>query len=226
VEAVITNRKKRRNKIIISLPAIPKNKKTINNMKRNTMRIVAVATFVATAFSVNAQTALKLGHINSAEILALMPESKVADGELQKYGQSLEAQLKTMGAEYQGKVEVYQNKKELMADAIKQTNEKEIVDLQNRIQEFQQTAQESIQKKKEELYSPILKKAEETIKEVAKENAYTYILDSSQGVVLYSQEGSDIGPLVKKKLNLPLTAPAATTTPGGTPAARPVNRRK
>src|SRR5437016_5112023 len=105
----------------------------------------------------------KIGHINSAEILQLMPDSKNADGDLQKFAQSLEGQLKTMGGEYQAKVQEYEGKKELMTDPIKQTKEKEIVDLQNRIQEFQQTAQESIQKKKEELYKPILEKAEDAI---------------------------------------------------------------
>jgi outer membrane protein len=161
--------------------------------------------------------AVKIGHINSAELLSLMPESKTADGELQKFGQSLEAQLKTMGAEYQTKLQDYQSKESLMADAIKQTKEKEILDLQGRIQEFQQTAQESIQKKKEELYSPVLKKAEDAINEVAKENGYTYVLDSSLGVVLYKLDGNDLGPLVKKKLGLPLTSPAAAPATGGLP---------
>jgi outer membrane protein len=169
------------------------------------------------AFCANAQT-LKLGHVNSAEILALMPEAKVADGELQKFGASLESQLKTMGAEYQAKLQDYQSKQELMADAIKQTKEKEIGDLENRIREFQQTAQESVQNKKQELYAPILKKAEEAIKATAKENNYTYILDSSGGVILYSESSTDIGPLVKKKMGLPDVAPAKPMGAPGTPA--------
>ena len=191
-------------------------------MKKRIQLIAVVFSFIT--LNTYAQ-APKIGHINSAELLSLMPESKTADTELQKYGQSLETQLKTMGAEYQSKVQDYQSKESLMADAIKQTKEKEIVDLQQRIQEFQQTAQESIQKKKEELYSPILKKAEEAIKEIAKENSYTYVLDSSVGVVLYSLESGDIGPLVKKKLNLPLTSPTtATPAPGGSPIGKPTKK--
>jgi outer membrane protein len=190
-------------------------------MKKRIQIIAVVFSFIT--LNTYAQTS-KIGHVNSAELLSLMPESKTADTELQKYGQSLETQLKTMGAEYQSKVQDYQSKESLMADAIKQTKEKEIVDLQQRIQEFQQTAQESIQKKKEELYSPILKKAEEAIKDIAKENNYTYVLDSSVGVVLYSVESNDIGPLVKKKLNLPLTAPTTTSAPGGTPIGKPTKK--
>lgn len=175
------------------------------------MLYVALAAGLFFAPTANSQN-MKIGHINSAEILSLMPESKTADQDLQKFGQSLEGQLKTMGAEYQSKLQEYQSKESLMAEAIKQTKEKEIVDLQNRIQEFQQTAQESIQKKKEELYTPILKKAEDAINEVAKENGYNYILDSSLGVVLFKQDANDIAPLVKKRLGLPLTSPAAAPT--------------
>jgi outer membrane protein len=167
----------------------------------------------------------KIGHINSSEILSLMPESKTADAELQKFGQSLESQLKTMGAEYQTKLQDYQSKESLMADAIKQTKEKEILDLQGRIQEFQQSAQESIQRKKEELYTPILKKAEDAINSVAKENGYTYILDSSLGVVLYKLDNDDIGNLVKKKLGLPLTNAAPAQNPQApAPSKSPVKK--
>ena len=72
--------------------------------------------------------------------------------------------------------------------------EKELEDLGNRIQDFQQTAQESIQKKKEELYGPILKKAEAAIKDIAKEKGYSYIFDTSLGTVLYAQDSDNIPP--------------------------------
>ena len=154
-----------------------------------------------------AQT-VKLGHINSVELLSYMPEVKSADSALKKYGEQLESQLKTMGAEYQTKVQDYQGKESLMADAIKQTKVKEIADLESRIQAFQETGQQSIQKKKEELYSPILKKAQDAITTVSKENGYRYVFDTSIGAVLYSDESDDIMLLVKQKLFL--TAPAGT----------------
>ena len=67
---------------------------------------------------------------------------------------------------------------------------------------FQQTAQESIQKKKEEIYGPILKKAEDAIKEIAKEKSYSYIFDTSLGTVIYAQDSDNILALVKAKLGL------------------------
>lgn len=145
---------------------------------------------------------IKLGHINSAELLSMLPESKVADGDLKKFGESLEGQLRTMNTEYQSKVQDYQSKESLMADAIKQTKQKEIIDLENRIQAFQEQGQSDIQKKKEELYTPILKKAQDAINAIAKEGSYTYVYDSSLGTLLYAQESNDLMSAVKKRLGL------------------------
>lgn len=145
---------------------------------------------------------LKFGHINSTQLLSFMPETKVADSSINKFGTSLQNQLKTMGAELDSKVNEYKNGEASMAEPIKLSKQKEITDLQDRIQEFQQSAQESIQKKKEELYSPIIKKAEDAIHSIAKEKSYTYIFDSSLGVLLYANESDDVMSLVKGKLGL------------------------
>ena len=151
--------------------------------------------------SAQAQT-LKFGHINSADLIKLMPETRQSDSTLKKFGESLDSQLKTMGAEYQRKLGEYQSKRDSFPDAIRQIKEKEIMDLQQRIDDFQQTAQESIQQKKEEIYGPILKKADQAIRDVAKEKGYSYIFDTSAGTVLYAQDSDNIMPLIKAKLGL------------------------
>lgn len=153
----------------------------------------------------------KFGHINSAELLSAMPEVKDADKKLQEFAASLENQLKLMTNEYQTKVQTYQSQQGSMADPIKDAKIKEITDLEGRIQEFQQTAQESVSKKKEELYSPILKKAEDAIVELAKEKGYGYVFDTSAGAVVYAQPSDDLMDQVKKKLGIVASAaPAAT----------------
>jgi outer membrane protein len=152
----------------------------------------------------NAQA--KFGHINSAELLSMMPEIKDADKKLQDFGASLEAQLKTMTNEYQTKVQDYQSKEASMADPIKQSKIKEITDLEGRIQEFRESAQESVSKKKEELYTPILKKAEDAIVSLAKEKGFAYVFDTSIGATIYAQESDNMMESVKKKLGIPADA--------------------
>ncbi len=164
-------------------------------------KTLLILSITSISFVANAQTS-KLGHINSADLIQFMPETKQSDSTLRKYGESLDGQLKTMTAEYQSKLQKYQSSRDSMPDAIKAVKEKELEDLGNRIQDFQQTAQESIQKKKEELYGPILKKADQAIKDVAKEKGFAYIFDTSGGTVLFAQESDDVMPLVKNKLGL------------------------
>ena len=149
-----------------------------------------------------AQAGLKLGHINSTQLLSFMPETKNADSTLQKFGSSLENQLKTMSAEYDSKVSDFKSKEASMAEPIREAKLKEITDLEGRIQDFQQSAQSSIQKKKEDIYSPIIKKAEDAIHAVAKDKGYTYVFDSSVGVLLWAQDSEDIMSMVKQKLGL------------------------
>lgn len=162
---------------------------------------IFVALLLVAASNVYAQTP-KFGHINSTTLLSMMPETKLADSSLQKFGSSLESQLKTMNAEYENKVQDYKDKQASTAEPILAAKAKEISDLEARIQDFQQSAQQSIQKKKEELYSPIIKKAEDAIHAIGKDKGYTYIFDASVGVLLYFQDSDDIMSLVKAKLGL------------------------
>jgi outer membrane protein len=147
-------------------------------------------------------SAQKLGHINSADLLAAMPEGKGADSVLQAYQKSLEDEYSSMASEYQTKLEEYTKTEKTLPDAVKEVKQQELSDLQNRIQQFEGGAQDKLQAKKEEIYSPIIKKAEDAVKAVAKENGYAYIFDSSFGAVLYAEESRDIMALVKKKLGL------------------------
>ncbi|MFH1319789.1 MAG: OmpH family outer membrane protein [Bacteroidota bacterium] len=144
----------------------------------------------------------KFGHINSNDLLALMPDREKAAKEIENFSKELENQLRIMSGEYESKLQDYQSKESLMTEPIKQTKLKEIMDLEQRIREFQQTAQESLQKKENELLTPIINKAKKAIDEVAKEKGYTYIFDSGVGVILYVEDKNDILPLVKNKLGL------------------------
>jgi outer membrane protein len=71
-----------------------------------------------------------------------------------------------------------------------------------RIQEFQENAEKKLQDRQQEVLKPIIDRAKKAIEDVAKENGYTYIFDTSVGALLYQQDSEDILPLVKKKLGL------------------------
>ena len=144
----------------------------------------------------------KFGYIDSQELLILMPERKTAETEVQNFAKSLETQLGSMTAEYQQSVQEYQTNEATYTDLVKQDKIAEITGLEQRIQAFQQNAQQSLQTKEQELLEPILSKARKAIEDVATEGNYTYIFDKSIGSILYAKESENVLSLVKKKLGL------------------------
>lgn len=150
-----------------------------------------------------AKAQLKIGYINSAELIELMPETKVVDSQLTAFARDLEQNLQTMQKSFDEKLTEYRENQATMAEAIKQTRERELQDLNQRIQQFQVKSQQDYLKKQNELMAPILKKAEDAIKAVAAESKYTYVFDTSNTGLLVKPEGDNILPLVKKKLKLP-----------------------
>ena len=148
------------------------------------------------------QSVAKFGHIDSNEILSIMPETDSLQGELKAYADYLDQQMQTMGMEYQTKITEYQQNVNTMSDLIRQTKEKEITDLQERIQAFQQSADQDLGAKQAELFNPLIEKVKTAITEVGKENSYTYIFDVGTGAVIFFENGDDILPLVKTKLGI------------------------
>jgi outer membrane protein len=163
--------------------------------------VLLAACSFALLTSVKAQS-LKIGHINSQELLSLMPEIKKAEADLKVYAKSFEDQLETMSKEYQKKMGDYQAQEKTMTDAVKEVKQKEITDLGARIESTQKSAEEKVVTKKQELFKPILDKAEKAIKEVAKEKAFDYVFDVSTGSVLVTRDADNMLPLVKAKLGI------------------------
>jgi len=109
-----------------------------------------------------------------------------------------------MQNEYGNKYKDFMSKRDSYSELIRQTKSSELQEIEQRIQQFQQTAEQELQSQRVNLYKPVLDKANKAIAEVAKSNGFTYILDLAQGSVIYYDETStDISPLVKQKLGLP-----------------------
>ncbi|MBM3410957.1 MAG: OmpH family outer membrane protein [Bacteroidetes bacterium] len=149
---------------------------------------------------------IKLGHINSSDLVALMPETKKSEDSLKRYTEDLNGQLEQMLAELKTKYTEYQSKQSSWSEAVREYRGKEIQDLQTNIDNFQQRAQQDISSKREELLRPIMERAEQAIKDVAKDGKYTYVFDSGGGTLLHYQDSDDIMEPVKKKLGLPAGA--------------------
>ena len=161
---------------------------------------LGIALFVMSGVA-NAQ--VKIAHVNTAEILDAMPEKATAEKAMEKYYNELQSQLQTMANEYQIKMQDYEANQATMSNLVKQSKEKEIIDIQNRIQQFQANAEQEFEAKRAELLSPILEKIQNAINTVGKEKGYTYILDLATGAAVYvGTDAVDANKDVKAKLGI------------------------
>jgi outer membrane protein len=166
---------------------------------KKTLILIAACLF---AFGGNAvaQKNIKLGHINSQELLQIMPGRDTAQATLQKEAAEIENELKSMQAELERITNEFMQKQNEWTELIRNTKRSEIQDKQNRIQGFYENAQKQLQEREAELTKPIVERAKKAIEDVAREGGYTYIFDGA--TLLYSQDSEDIMPQVKKKLGL------------------------
>ncbi len=90
--------------------------------------------------------------------------------------------------------------------SIKEIKRNELIKLYQRVQGWQNEAQELYQAEAQKKIVPIRNKALDAIKAVAKENGYGYVFDNAQGSLLIAPPGDDLLPLVKKKLGIAANA--------------------
>ena len=163
--------------------------------------LIAIAVCLL-AFSGNAmaQKNIKLGHINSQELMQIMPGRDSVQTILQNEVTELEATLKQMQAEAEKRYNDYVANQAGWTELIRQTKQREIQDMSARIQEFQENAQKQLTDREAELTKPIIDRAKKAIEDVAREGGYTYIFDGAG--LLYSSDSEDIMPAVKRKLGI------------------------
>lgn len=183
-------------------------------MKKMIFTLAAILAIGALSPAAAQMKVNKLGYVNSLELLDAMPEKGPIDEQIEKYATELEASLEKMYVEYQKKVAVLQEgvQNKTIGEVDQEMKAKELGDMEKRITDFQESANEKVSRKRSTLYQPIIEKINAAIKAAAKENGYTYIFDSSAGSILYADEADNLLDLLKKKLGIPVT-PAAATTP-------------
>src|SRR5664279_4323734 len=120
----------------------------------------------------------KFAHINNDELIQAMPEYDSATVKLEKFRKELVNALELMSVELNTKNDAYQKESKNLSDIVKQTKEQELMDMNKRIQDFQNNAQTQLQNKQTEVFQPIMAKVDKAIKDVGKENGYLYVFDA------------------------------------------------
>ncbi len=166
----------------------------MNNIKKFLVAIILV--------TVGYTTQAQVAHINSEELVAAMPETKAMGEELKKTGQSFDTEYKAQASALQAKLQKYQTEAATKTNEENEKRQQEVGEIQQKLQLYLSSAREELQKKEFNLLKPIIDKAQNAIKAVAKEKGIKYVLDSAPGKGLIVFEGEDLLPAVKAKLGL------------------------
>ncbi|WP_316831048.1 OmpH family outer membrane protein [Pedobacter aquatilis] len=183
---------------------------------------VVAAGLLFTANMANAQQ--KIGHVNSEDVFANLPESKTAQTTLENLSKSKQGEIDVMIKEYQTKMTAAQNKAKTRSEANKdaidkelQAAETELQDLEKRIGDARTKAQQDLGTKQGELFQPIQTKVATAISSIAKEKGLAYVFDVANGQggnnLVFWDGGEDITAAVKTKLGISATAAKPTTAP-------------
>jgi outer membrane protein len=175
-------------------------------MMKKILKLTLTVMLVMCASSVFAQ---KFGRVDLAAVVTAMPEFTEAQTNLETYGKDLQDQLEQIMVEFNTLYADYQKKAATLTDSVRQLKERELSELQQRYQDFQQLAQQDMQKKEAEIMNPIYDKANEAVKKVSVAGGYIVVFSttgdqpSAAGLAYFNAESlTDITPAVKKELGI------------------------
>lgn len=150
-------------------------------------------------------SAQKYGHLNIGNLLEIMPEVALSDSLLAKFRDSLVADGQGKAAKLEEKAKAFFAKRNAgeLTPLQQQQQGDALQKEQEALQAYEQEAVSKVQQKRQEFLEPILKRVNEAIQTVGKENGYSMIFDTSvPNTVLFVESTDDIMPLVLKKLGV------------------------
>ena len=152
------------------------------------------------AGAVNAQE-VKIAFVNTQEVFMALPEVADMQKKLEDLNAKYKKELETMQGEYQKEYSDFIAQQDSLTENIKVRRMQEVQDMQQRMDNFVQVAQQDVAKQQQDLLTPIQQKIQDAIKAVGAEKGYTYIIDPQ--VLLYQGSNAiDATQFVKAKMGL------------------------
>jgi outer membrane protein len=143
---------------------------------------------------------LKVAFISTDELLMALPEVKTANDSLVAAKERLEKKIQNMANDLRNKAMVLEKKKNDIAPVLYQKEVELLQAEEKKIMEFEQLGQEELKLKSENFSIPLEERVNKAIKEVSDQEGYNYVINSSQGLILYADPATNILEKVKTKL--------------------------
>lgn len=160
---------------------------------RINMLMIAFLLVIGLSNTVQAQSGeVKIGYVNPQAILASMPEMKAVQQRLQNFTARKQQDLTVKEQAFQAQVTAYQQKIGVISADAQRQEEERLGQLQNELIQAQQTAEQELQNKRNELLGPLLEQIGTAIDNVAESMGLIYVLNTTTStgdlVILYASE--------------------------------------
>lgn len=137
----------------------------------------------------------KIGYVNSEKILQELPAAKEAKDSLAVIVKYWQGELDKLSKDLQEKYEDYQKKQGLYNDQTKQTEQKKLIDQEQRMNEYKAQKfgqQGELALQQDRLMQPIKDRVFTAIKQIAVENKLSFVFDKAGDVLLlYGEPNAD-----------------------------------
>ena len=147
----------------------------------------------------------KYAFIDTKYILSQMPEYTTAQKEIDDLAEKWQKEIEQQYNEIEQKYKAYQAEEILLPDETKKTRQQEIIELEMKAKEMQKKrfgVEGDLFKKRKELIDPIQEKIYKAVKQLAKDNSYSFILDKSKNSnIIYAEPKYDKSDAVLRKIN-------------------------
>jgi outer membrane protein len=164
--------------------------------------ILFIALAGGTAFS-QMLPQVSIAYVNTTELLAQMPEKEQATQQLLILSANYKKELELMQNDYNKKYSDYISYQSSLSENIKLRRMQELTELEGKIGQFMNLAQEDIDKQEQVLLEPLRQKINNAIYAVGIEHKYTVIYDlANPGIAFVSPDAVDVNPYVKSKLGI------------------------
>jgi outer membrane protein len=165
-------------------------------------RFFLIAAMAVMSVAATAQN-LKWAYVDFSEVIMLMPEMDEARATLEENQKTNEEILMAMYEEYQTKAQQFQQKAETWTPAVREVKEKEIMEIETRLQQTQQSLQQEMQQLQQNLQAPIYEKAQNTVNELAKAKGVAFVFDKTSLLYIDPAQGVDLTPEARTALGIP-----------------------
>lgn len=179
-------------------------------MIKKLLSLVSLITvFSLSGLSQEQSLLLKVGYVDTEYVFSKIPESKQIEEKLKVTETNLKNEFAEKQQQFQKQYADYSSNITTMADTVRSKSERHLGELNRELQQFEQTAQITLENTRKLHMAPVYLKIANAINQVALENGYGAILQhkvSGYEILLYADKKNDLSELVIKKL-LPLPTP-------------------